>query len=107
MEKSQVLAERKLWIENTEDGLRKEVILRIGYPYWVVENEEAACSVEIYGFFEALQNQEIKDIQGIDLLQAIELSLFFLNNFLMNIPDKYKVYWLDGEPYEYDPHSAG
>lgn len=102
MEANLLLAERKLWIENSEDGSKKEIILRVGYPYWIVENEQAACAIEIYGMSDALQNHKLQDIQGVDFFQALELSLFFFNNFLINLPKNYKVYWMDGEPYEYE-----
>lgn len=97
VQKGRVLAERKLLLENRRDKRRQEVVFRIGHPYWIEKGVEAACRVEAQGLHDDLQ-----PIHGVDFLQAIELSTSFLGLLLEGLADNYRVYWLDGTPYEAD-----
>jgi hypothetical protein len=88
------IAERRLIAESKETGLRKNVVFRIGVPYWVEEGEMAACPVEWDGLFD-----KVADAPGIDLLHAIQVASN-IDPLLEMLKDRYTFYWSSGEQYE-------
>jgi hypothetical protein len=90
------IAERHLVAVSKVDGLRKEVLVRIGIPYWIEEAEVAGCSVEYKGLFDSFA-----DRQGIDLLQALQIASD-IDPFLKAMSDEYDFYWQSGESYEFE-----
>ena len=79
MKNSIILAERKITIEE-KDGSKKNILIQLGKPYWIMENEEAACPIAIKGLYDKLA-----DIHGADFYQAIELAIQFVNILLKDI----------------------
>jgi hypothetical protein len=100
VESFSILAERKLYFVNSISGSKSKVVIRIGYPYWVVENEEAACPAYIDGEEYFLKDCRLQDIRGIDLFQALQQAISLLNHLFRNLPEKYIVYHEDGAIYE-------
>lgn len=95
MARKRVVAERVLLMK---DGAAtpKKIVIRIGMPYWVQENQEAACPVEIQGLYEHLA-----DIHGVDYYQAIELAIAFVNTLLAKSRSRRReVYWPSGAKYD-------
>lgn len=90
----EILAERVLILANEETGERKQFKIQIGLPYWTEQDAEAACPVVIEGLLDKRQ-----DIRGIDPLDAIEMSLKFIQAFLTDRPWPEKVCWSTGDPY--------
>lgn len=88
------IAERCLIAERIADGLRKDVAIRIGVPYWIEAGEEAACAVQ----FEGLP-LSLSDRRGVDLLQALQIASD-IDVFLVAMEDEFKFYWRSGEPYK-------
>jgi hypothetical protein len=87
------IAERKLIVKVKETGERKELTIRIGMPYWIPDEEIAACPVEWDGLFE-----RVADAKGIDLLQAIQLASN-IDPMLKILQNKYDFFWPSGEGY--------
>jgi hypothetical protein len=90
------IAERKLLAESKETGLRKDVVVRIGVPYWVEENEMAACPIEWDGLID-----KVADAPGIDLLHALQVASN-IDPMINILRDQYTFYWASGEIYETD-----
>lgn len=89
----EVFAERRLLLRKARQ--KQDVVIRIGKPYWVSPDIEAACSVEVTGIAEKLA-----DIRGIDLLQALELAQGLANRLLKSaVAQGAKLTWPDGRPY--------
>lgn len=93
------IAERKLLVQQP-NGEKKEVIVKIGAPYWVTQGEEAACPVAIEGLYEKLP-----DVHGVDPYQALELAMQLTQTLLVSSENQ-KVLWPDGKPYEVTTPSA-
>ena len=87
------IAERRLILEVIETGERRSLTIRVGVPYWMPGNEVASCPREYEGLFDT-----VADACGMDLLQALELAAD-VDSMLKEQTNKYKFYWLDGEPY--------
>jgi hypothetical protein len=71
------IAERRLVLKTDDGTTTKEIILRIGRPYWRIAGLEAACPVEIVGLI-----GRTKDIAGIDPIHALKLATNFAESFL-------------------------
>jgi hypothetical protein len=89
-----VIAERTLLLVNSADGVRQEITVQIGRPYWVEAGIEAACPVAILGLLDRRD-----DIRGVDLLNAIESALKFVHKYLSGREPELRVCWADGENY--------
>lgn len=76
---------------------RKELVIRIGVPYWV-EQDLAACPVEWDGIPELA---ELSESHGMDLLQALHLAAD-IDPLLEILRNKYDFYWPTGESYHSD-----
>lgn len=92
-----IIAERKLIFVPKGTKERKELVIRIGVPYWV-EDGVAACPVEWNGLFE---KKELADSRGMDLLQALHLAVD-IDPLLEKLRDKYDFYWPSGDSYHED-----
>lgn len=90
--KTDWIAERNLLFADKGSPIRKELIIRIGRPYWV-NNYMAACPVKFDGLL-----AEFADIAGADLLHALYLATD-VESFLRQLTDKYDFFFPDGEPY--------
>lgn len=88
------IAERKLWLVDTNAGSQIDLCIEIGCPQWTEPEVEAVCSVCIRG----LMNEPL-DIFGSDLLNALECGLDFVKNELKNLPESQSVQWPGGELY--------
>lgn len=95
MNRTDILAERGLILEQ-KDRTKKNITVRLGKPYWVVEGREAACPVAIQGLYDNLA-----DVHGVDLYQALELAVQLVNTLLVAAASKQqKLLWPSGERYE-------
>ena len=90
-----VIAERKLIFVPKGTKERRDLVIRIGVPYWVEEGM-AACPVEWGGLFE-----DLVETRGGDLLQALHLAAD-IDPFLEKLRNKYDFYWPSGESYHED-----
>lgn len=88
-----VIAERELLLID-DKGQRKRVSVKLGKPYWVDEGIEAVCPVFIEGMLGSPS-----DISGMDLFDAVECAINFVNSYLKNNPAG-SLSWPSGEPYE-------
>lgn len=89
-----VIAERKLLFAPKGTKERRELVIRIGAPYWV-EDGVAACPVEWEGLFD---KKELADSRGMDLLQALYFAAD-TDALLEKLRHKYDFYWPSGDPY--------
>lgn len=96
-----VIAERKLLFAPKGTQARKELVIRIGVPYWI-EDGVAACPVEWDGLF---KKEEFADSRGMDLLQALHLAAD-IDALLEKLRSKYDFYWPSGDPYHDDEAAA-
>ena len=94
-----VMAERSLLLVESATGQRKTVTAKLGQPYWVEEGVEAACPVFIEGMLSGPS-----DIHGMDLLDAVECALGFINSYLKDSPEG-TLCWPTGEPYADDTNA--
>lgn len=95
------IAERKLMFAPKGTQARKELVIRIGVPYWF-EDGVAACPIEWDGLFD---KKELADSRGMDLLQALHLAAD-IEPLLEKLRHKYDFYWPSGEPYHDDEEEA-
>lgn len=89
-----VIAERSLLLVESGTGQRRPVTVKLGQPYWVEEGAEAACPVLIEGMLSGPS-----DIYGMDLLDAVECAIRFINSYLKGGSEG-NLCWPSGEPYE-------
>lgn len=89
------IAERHLIAKSKTDGSNKDVVVRIGTPYWVVDGEVGGCPVEYSGLLETYA-----DRKGIDLLQALQIAAD-VNSVLEAMSDEFDFFWPSGEAYEF------
>lgn len=87
------IAERRLILEVIETGERRNLIIRVGIPYLLPGGKHAACPREYVGLFDC-----VADAKGMDLLQALYFAAD-VDSMLKSQTNKYRFYWLDGEPY--------
>lgn len=99
MDTGKFIAERKLMFAPKGTQARKELVIRIGVPYWV-EDGVAACPVKWDGLID-----ELMDTRGTDLLQAMYLAVD-IEPLLEKLRHKYDFYWPSGEPYHDDDEAA-
>lgn len=89
------IAERRLLVSEKNDPNRKtEIVIRIGAPYWVVNNTEAACPVIIEGLFE-----NIEPIRGVDSIDSVRIAIQFIDDLLRGILRNKNIEWPNGESY--------
>ncbi|MFC5771124.1 DUF6968 family protein [Thauera sinica] len=89
-----VIAERSLVLVENGTGQRRPVTVRLGQPYWIEEGIEAACPVLIEGMLSGAS-----DIYGMDLLDAVECAVRFVNSYLKDSSEG-SLCWPSGESYE-------
>jgi len=99
MDTGKFIAERKLMFARKGTKERKELVIRVGVPYWL-DKEQAACPVKWDGLID-----ELMDTRGIDLLQALHLAVD-IEPLLEKLRSKYDFYWPSGEPYHDDEEAA-
>lgn len=88
-----VLVERRLLFEPVGGGERKEMIVRIGQPYWDADASAALCPREYAGFLPNLE-----PAIGVDAVHALSLALD-IDGMLKPQSAKYQFFWSDGTPY--------
>jgi len=98
----QFIAERKLLYSLKGGNTRKELVIRLGAPYFVQEGmvnfsvgEKGCwgCHIEIEGL-----NEKYSEVYGADSLQAVNIASD-VEPFLKRLQEKYDLYWSSGEPY--------
>lgn len=89
-----VLMERHLKLQHTPRDSFAEIIVQIGYPKWTVPDIEACCPVAIRGDI-----GRVKDIAGIDPIDAMKNAVTFLESYLKQKNSEIKVFWPNGEEY--------
>lgn len=87
------VVERKMILEVIETGERRNMTIRIGFPYWRPDDEFASCPVEYEGLFES-----VVDARGVDMLHALALAAD-VDSMLNYQRNRYRFYWPNGEPY--------
>ena len=94
-----VIVERRLLYSSKGSKERKELIIRVGAPFW--DNDGmAACPIEMDGLFDVYG-----PIKGIDLLHALKL-VADVDPLLDKLRNKYEFFWPDGQPYHDEIDSA-
>ena len=86
------IAERHLILEVIETGERRNLVIRIGMPYWLPEDPFASCPREYEGLFD-----KVADAAGVDLIHALHLATDI--DSMLKFQTKYRFYWPDGSPY--------
>lgn len=86
------IAETHLILEHIETGERRNLVVRIGMPYWSPEDSFASCPREYEGLFD-----KVADAKGMDLVHALHLATDI--DSMLKFQTNYKFYYLDGEPY--------
>lgn len=100
MEAAEALITRELIVER-EDSSRHPIVVRIGRPYWISKNIEAACPVQIKGLYDKLA-----DVHGVDLFQSVELAMQLVETLLRAEPKKkHRLLWRSGERYDLTPRA--
>jgi hypothetical protein len=89
------IVSRMLIARDRASGEQLNLIIKIGTPYWVNENVEAACPIIIDGLYGRLP-----DIHGIDPFHALKTAILLVERLLEGALDKYDLYWPDGELFE-------
>jgi hypothetical protein len=89
-----VLMERRLKFRPSPDKSDIDIVVQVGYPRWTELNVEAACPVSFVGGI-----GRVKDICGIDPLNAMKHALMFIETYLNRPEGNGKFFWEDGEEY--------
>jgi hypothetical protein len=76
-------------------------MIRISEPTAVKGSKAFACTVELEGLID-----DIRPIQGVDSLQAIEEACRFVNLYLANVGANKTLTWPTGEPYSGTIHAS-
>ena len=98
---SRYIAERHLWFSEKKSGVRKKLLVGVGAPMIVAQDEVeypvdgviSKCHVEFEGL-----NEHSFDVFGTDSLQAVNLASN-IEAVIERLSDKYDFYWDTGEPY--------
>jgi hypothetical protein len=90
-----VLVERKILMQEDGSDERKEVVLQVGQPYWMIEGETAACPIALRGAGE----DEIEHRYGSDLFEALSGAVRAINEQFAGPQCGRFFFWPDGEPY--------
>ncbi|MBK6897121.1 MAG: hypothetical protein IPH06_11070 [Alphaproteobacteria bacterium] len=88
-----VCFERRLKLQRTPDSIL-DIVIQIGYPRWTEPDIEVRCPVAIRG-----DVGRVKDIAGIDPIDAMKNAISFVESYLKQIDSQTKVLWPDGEAY--------
>jgi hypothetical protein len=89
-----VIAERNLLLRDDITGQSRTITAKIGRPYWAEDRSRALCPISITEILEPRF-----ELQGIDLLHALEMALIFADSFLSG-PKARKFVWPSGEEYK-------
>jgi hypothetical protein len=92
-----ILAERTLLMERDGDPKRRQITIRIGYPYWFEEGKEACCPMEMMGLL-----SDMRALHGEDFYMVLIFALDFFNISYMK-QDGVRFFWPDGRRYEGEP----
>lgn len=76
---------------------RTEIILQIGYPYWLVEGESAACPIAMNGL-----DGSPPAIHGDDPFMALSSAMKYMNEYFAAVQCGRWFFWPNGEPYAGD-----
>jgi len=87
-------AVRELLFVHGESGQKKSIAIRLGQPYWIENNTQAACEVHVEGML-----SEPLKIYGMDPLQVLDLAIKFIDRYLQDNFAR-RLFWPSGEPYE-------
>ena len=91
----EILAQRTLILFEPATGTRSEIKISIGQPYWREKNVAAACPLSVEGL-----TGRLPDIEGIDMIQCLQLAISLTEQLLNSVPEGKLVMWPDGEPYK-------
>jgi hypothetical protein len=90
-----VLVERKILMQEDGSDGRREVILQVGHPYWLIEGDTAACPIALRDAGE----DEIEHRHGRDLFEALSNAVWDINDRFSGPQCGRFFFWPDGEPY--------
>lgn len=89
-----VLIERRLRIRSRANGEERDLIIQVGQPQRIGNEDDAACPVAIHGLFGRLA-----DIHGVDAMDAVRLAIELVENTLRGKRGELEILWPTGEPY--------
>ena len=101
VDKNQVLAERRLFIERDGVEGRKEVALQIGIPQWSKVGEEATCPIAIKGFYD-----EMPPARGRDFFDALVQAVRTLRHHCRNPLEGTHFFYFGEPPRDRDPYKG-
>jgi hypothetical protein len=85
-------------MERDGDPKRRQITIRIGYPYWFEEGKEARCPIEIAG-----PVPDMRAPAGEDFYMVLIFALGFFTTSFMQPDSGMRFFWPDGTPYEGEP----
>jgi len=92
-----VLVERKILMQASGSEERTEVTLQIGHPYWVTQDQTAACPIAMRGLDECPPA-----IHGDDPFEALSNAVRYMNEHFAGVQCGRWFFWPNGEPYAGD-----
>jgi hypothetical protein len=99
VDKDQVLAERRLWMERDGVAGRQEVALQIGIPQWSKRGDEAVCAVAIAGL-----DENMPPARGRDLYEALVQAVRTLRLHCRKPPAGVRFFYFCESPEEHAPY---
>jgi hypothetical protein len=90
-----VLVERKILIQDNRSDERREALLQVGHPYWMIEGERAACATALKDD----GDDEIEHYHGRDLFEALSNAVRDINERFSGPQCGRFFFWPDGELY--------
>lgn len=89
-----VLVERRILVQEDGDDERREIVLQVGHPYWMIEGELAACPVAMKGL-----EDDVEHRSGRDPFEALSNAVRHINEYFSGTQCGRYFFWPDGEPY--------
>jgi hypothetical protein len=100
VDKNQVLAERRLWMEREGVPGRREVALQIGYPNWSKGGDRAICPIAIEGLF------ALPPARGRDFFDALVQAVRTLRQHCRKPPEGVRFFYFEEPPCDRQPYQG-
>lgn len=91
-----IICSRELSYCSSENDNNNKLLINILRPCWKDEGVESSCIVQIVKDSNPPSEHELI---GVDLLNAVESAVKFVESYLENFGKKHDLFWLDGKRY--------
>ena len=101
MDKEQVLAERRLWMERDGIAGQQEVVLQIGIPQWSKGGDDAVCPIAIAGL-----DENMPPVRGRDFFDVLVKAARTMKLYCKAPPQGVRFFWFAEPPDDREPYGG-